>query len=185
MHPKALTESQRQLVEQNIGLAGYAATRFRGSGKAVGLEWDDLFSIACIGLVYGARVYDPTISRASTYLYNCCRGMLLSELRRRRCRCRAGTVCSLDRPIWPGDDTVFGELLPDRTNVEEEALANIAMQRIMELSTPRERIVAIMHARGETQVEIAQALGVTQATVSRAKASLKKKALAVLGEAVS
>lgn len=45
---QALTESQRRLVEQNIGLAGCAAARFRRSGKTVGLELDDLFSIACI-----------------------------------------------------------------------------------------------------------------------------------------
>ena len=187
MHPKALTEAQRHLVEQNIGLAGYAAARFRGSGRAAGLEWEDLFSIACMGLVYGARLYDPAISRPSTYLYNCCRGMLLDELRRSRCECRAGTVYSLDRVVRLGDDDAdtLGELLPDKTNVEEEALANITMQQILELATSRERIVAMMRVRGATQVEIAQALGVTQATVSRAVSSLRQKARAVLGETAS
>lgn len=182
MHPKALTEAQRRLVEQNIGLAGYAAARFRDSGKAAGLEWDDLFSISCMGLVCGARRYDPAVSRPGTYLYNCCRGSLLMELRHRRCKCRAGTAHSLDRVIWPedGDAETFGELLPDKTNVEEEAIANIALQRIMELSTQRERIVAMMYARGLTQIEIAQTLGTTQSTVSRTMSGLRKKALAVL-----
>lgn len=187
MHPKALTESQRRLVEQNIGLAGYVAARFRGSGRAAGLEWEDLFSIACMGLVCGARAYDPTISRPSTYLYACCRGALLMELRRSRYKCRAGTVRSLDRVIRLGDDDAdtFGESLPDKTNVEEEALANIIMQQILELATSRERIVAMMYARGSTQIEIAQALGTTQATVSRTMSSLRKKAHAVLAENAS
>ena len=81
---QALTESKRRLVEQNIGLAGCAAVRFRRIGKTVGLELDDLFSIACMGLVYGAQRYDPAVSRPGTYLYDCCQWMLLTELRHRR-----------------------------------------------------------------------------------------------------
>ena len=103
---QALTESQRRLVEQNIGLAGCAAVRFRRSGKTVGLELDDLFSIACMGLVYGAQRYDPAVSRPGTYLYDCCQWMLLTELRHRRRKCRAGTVYSLDKPVVMGREVV-------------------------------------------------------------------------------
>ena len=112
MRPKALTESQRRLVEQNIGLAGCAAARFRRSGKTVGLELDDLFSIACMGLVYGAQRYDPAVSRPGTYLFDCCQWMLLTELRHRRRKCRAGTVYSLDMPVVMGREVVtYGDLL--------------------------------------------------------------------------
>ena len=48
-------------------------------------------------------------------------------------------------------------------DVEEEALTNIILRRMMELSTPRERIVAMMYANGATQAEIApKRLGVTR-----------------------
>lgn len=182
MHPKALTEAQRRLVEQNIGLARSVAARFWGFGRAAGLEWDDLFSIACMGLVYGAQRYDPAISRPGTYLYNCCRWVLLRELQRSRCQCRAGTVCSLDEPIQQGSRVAtFGELLEDDADVEEEVLTALAMQRAWESATPRERIVATMYASGATQRDISLSIGTSQTTVSNALHSLRKKVHAALG----
>ena len=186
MRPKALTESQRRLVEQNIGLAGCAAVRFRRSGKTVGLELDDLFSIACMGLVYGAQRYDPAVSRPGTYLYDCCQWMLLTELRHRRRKCRAGTVYSLDKPVVMGREVVtYGDLLMADADVEEEALTNVILRRMMELSTPRERIVAMMYANGATQAEIARSLGVTRSAVSATMGRLREKTIAVFGEPAS
>ena len=179
---QALTEAQRRLVEQNIGLAGCAAVRFKDSGKAVGLELDDLFSIACMGLVYGAQHYDPTVSRPGTYLYDSCQWMLLNELRHRRRKCRAGTVYSLDMPVVMGcEDVTYGDTLLAETDVEEEAIANVILQRMMELSTPRERIVAMMYANGATQAEIARSLGVTRASVSYTMSRLRQKAVRNFG----
>lgn len=183
---QALTESQRRLVEQNIGLAGCAAVRFRRSGKTVGLELDDLFSIACTGLIYGAQRYDPAVSRPGTYLYDCCQWMLLTELRHRRRKCRAGTVCSLDKPVVMGHEVVtYGDLLMADADVEEEALTNVILRRMMELSTPRERIVAMMYANGATQAEIARSLGVTRSAVSATMSRLREKTIAVFGEPAS
>ena len=56
---------------------------------------------------------------------------------------------------------------------------------MMELSTPRERIVAMMYANGATQAEIARSLGVTRSAVSATMSRLREKTIAVFGEPAS
>lgn len=69
--------------------------------------------------------------------------------------------------------------------MEEEALTNVILRRMMELSTPRERIVAMMYANGATQAEIARSLGVTRSAVSATMGRLREKTIAVFGEPAS
>lgn len=55
-----------QMVTENMGLAHAAAGRF----GAVGLEYDDLFQIACVGLIKAARGFDPEYGvKFSTYAF--------------------------------------------------------------------------------------------------------------------
>ena len=76
-----LTDSERALVTQHVRLAGLAASRTREYGRRVGFEFDELFSIACLGLVKGIRNFDPSISKPSTFLYTCCMREVLRTIR--------------------------------------------------------------------------------------------------------
>jgi len=69
---RPLTEDQKKLVEENLGLAHHAASlywdRFGGSSR---LGWEQVLAAAYLGLIVAARYYDPdrefTREDGSTY----------------------------------------------------------------------------------------------------------------------
>ena len=59
-----LTDAQKRLVEENIGLVHACANRFKGRG----VEYEDLFGAGSVGLVKAAGGFDETLGyRFSTY----------------------------------------------------------------------------------------------------------------------
>ena len=59
-----LTDGQKRLVEDNIGLVHACANRFRGRG----VDYEDLFGAGSVGLVKAAGGFDETLGyRFSTY----------------------------------------------------------------------------------------------------------------------
>jgi hypothetical protein len=52
-----MTETQRALVKDNLGLVGVHLRRFLP--RASRREWDDLFQEGCLGLIRAAILYDP------------------------------------------------------------------------------------------------------------------------------
>lgn len=55
---------RNELIEQNLRLVHSCAHRFRGKG----IEYDDLYSAGCVGLVKAADKFDPELGyRFSTY----------------------------------------------------------------------------------------------------------------------
>ncbi len=67
-----------KMVTENMGLAHAAAGRF----LAVGLEYDDLFQIACVGLIKAARGFDPDYGvKFSTYAFPVILGEIKQFLR--------------------------------------------------------------------------------------------------------
>ena len=67
--------SEKELVENNIGLVHSCANRFRGRG----IEYDDLFQAGCVGLVKAAAGFEPERGFAfSTYAVPA----ILGEIRR-------------------------------------------------------------------------------------------------------
>lgn len=67
-----LTAEQRRLVEENLWVARTIARRFICEGRTAGLSYDDLVSMAYMGLCRGARLYNPAIAKPSTYFWRCC-----------------------------------------------------------------------------------------------------------------
>ena len=55
---------RNELIEQNLNLVHSCAHRFRGKG----IEYDELYSAGCVGLVKAADKFDPSLGyRFSTY----------------------------------------------------------------------------------------------------------------------
>lgn len=66
---------QSLFVEQNLGLVHLCANRFRGRG----IEYDDLYSAGCIGLIKATRAFDENRGvRFSTYAVP----VILGEIKR-------------------------------------------------------------------------------------------------------
>ena len=55
----ALTKEQRKLIEDNMGLAGWAAKRYSNL-QNIGVAYDDIAQEARLGLVRAAAAFDPT-----------------------------------------------------------------------------------------------------------------------------
>ena len=93
-------------VADHLGLAGLAAKLY--GSRRVGLERDDFFQEACVGLLKAAKRHDPERGAFSTYGMLWARSAILRQLSR---HARPPTV-SLSTPIDDDGDTTLEELLP-------------------------------------------------------------------------
>ena len=174
-----LTDSERALVTQHVRLAGLAASRTREYGRRVGFEYDELFSIACLGLVKGVRNFDPSISKPGTFLYTCCMREILKTIRYQRSSKRSGmTVVSLEEPVLfseRGEPIRVADTIPDQSSdlVEHVALKNDLARFLPSLPPAHRQILGMLYS-GMTQTEIADSLGRTQTSVSRTIQTLRR-----------
>lgn len=84
--------------------------------------------------------------------------------------------CSLYEPIYTdaGDTLYVMDQISDKKNKEETWVENLSLSEAMKRLTPREReIISLRFFEGKTQMEVADAIGISQAQVSR----LEKNAL--------
>jgi len=75
-----LSPDKGELVIGNLGLAGSVAKQFLHRGKSYGIEYDDLFQIACIGLIKAANAYSPGRGKFGTYAVNVMQNEVRMEL---------------------------------------------------------------------------------------------------------
>lgn len=75
-----LPPDKGELVIGNLGLAGSVAKRFLHRGKQYGLEYDDLFQIAAIGLIKAAKTWDPERGKFSTHAVTVMQNEIRMEL---------------------------------------------------------------------------------------------------------
>ena len=86
---------------------------------------------------------------------------------------------SLNEPVYTdGGDTLYVlDQISDKKNKEENWVENICLSQAMKKLNPREHeIISLRFFEGKTQMEIAGAIGISQAQVSR----LEKNALKVM-----
>lgn len=180
MQKKKLTDAQRQLIEENLGLARMAAWKYREPCAKVGIDWDDAYAIACEGIIRGVQRYKPELGRASTYLIRGCELAILMELRKFRQKCRAGFLTVSLSDIYCGDRdgnalTIEDTVMDTRQSPEEESVTEIMLQSVMKKLTSRQKIILQMALDGFTQDEIGRALGLSQSYVSRLFIACKKQ----------
>lgn len=72
---KAFTDTEEVTIEDNLGLVRLCAGRFKGKG----IEYEELYSAGCIGLIKAARAFDKSRGvRFSTYAVP----VILGEIKR-------------------------------------------------------------------------------------------------------
>jgi RNA polymerase sporulation-specific sigma factor len=176
--PTLMTDEQEKLVTENLRLAGYFAKKYARSG----LEFDDLYSIACVGLCKAALHYDPARSKFSTYASRCMANEINMALRRRKERWQGVTLVSLDAEVAEGlthrDLIADDAALPGETAEQNERAAQV-LAGVERLSAKSRRALVLRYGLcGETahsQSEAAAAMGFSQSYVSRLVQTAQKQ----------
>lgn len=178
-----LTDEQRMLVEENIGLARKAAWKYKASCARYGMDWDDAFSIACLGLVRAARSVDPAKGKPSTYLFYGCETELLMELRRRRSTAHSAfETVSLQEPCGrnpDGNEITYADVLEaEGPGVDEAAIGRCTEARMLAVlerkATPTQKRILWMHMQGMPQWQIGEFFGHGQVWACRQLAACRK-----------
>jgi len=165
--------------EDHIRLAKLIAYRWR---KRLGkeLDFDDLFSTACVGLVKAARTYSAERGTAfSTYAVLLMQNEIFMELRKQR---RHRGLVHLDHQV--GEWGTLADLIEakdfgscERMYRHSEVAATLeeVFEVIRTLTGQQQQILTLYYFDELTQQQIGRELGVSQAQVSRViKNSIRK-----------
>lgn len=114
--PVAVVRSRAEvhrLVEENLGIARAVASRSRG-------EFDELFSVASLGLLKAAETHDPALGTFASFAFVCARRAVARHARRYRSIVATpanaperGTDVPLDAPIGEEGDATRLDALAD------------------------------------------------------------------------
>ena len=133
------TETKRPLAEENLGLVHLCANRFRGRG----IEYDDLYSAGCIGLLKAVKAFDSGRGvKFSTYAVP----VILGEIKR---LFRDGGAIRVSRGL-------------KELSMRLQRLCEEFRQREMREPT----IAEIAKLSGESESDVSEALCVSQPLIS-------------------
>ena len=169
-----MDKEKEQLITENIKLAYYVAKRFLNSG----IEYDDLVSVASLGLVKAAKKFKQDKGvQFHTFAMRVMTNEILMELRsvRRREHC----VSLSEKVLGEEEDVELMDMIPDREDkfaIVEEA---DWLRRKMCCLDERERRVlkANLQYQGVAQDKKCMLLGISQSYYSRVVRSARNKML--------
>ncbi len=98
-------------------------------------EFQDIYDAGLEGLIRGAKAYDPTQTKAITYLSKCIknnivRNIYLSELDKRKVNKQY--KISLDSKVPDSENTTYADFISDpNVNVEEEIEKKLEIERLL------------------------------------------------------
>lgn len=173
-----LTDDQRKLVEDNIGLVGYTICRFMHMIEK--FDEKDAYQQGCLGLINAAMKYKPELGIAfSTYAVNGIH-LALCEWLRHMMTGREQlnrTAVRIDRPPIGYDDDPFSTVADNLTSEVFDDY-DIYAQDIIDLIRARFKPVnltmILMLAAGYKQTEVARHLGVTKQCINQAVKRVRK-----------
>ena len=170
---KPLTEEQRKLVEDNIGLAYEFVHR---KGFTYGYEFEDAVQIALLGLIHAAMTFKESKSKFSTYAFLAMQSQFNMEYRRIKRQKESGIInISLSEPIIKNEELYVEDIIVERQDSIESIETIIVVKNIYEKLNDKEKQVMnmVFYAKEKeaNQKNIAKKLGVSQSFVSR---TLKK-----------
>lgn len=169
---RMITEKQRELIENNIGLAKYTAKKFH----TMHLEMDDIYSAAYLGLIKAAEKFDEGRAISfSTFAIRVMENEIKMLWRRER---KYDTLCYLDTPMNTdqGEGT-FKDTIPDPFNRYLWPEQLFDMQRgVIQLKRNERRLLNLLIENPElTQKECAERLNRSQPHVSRLLKGIREK----------
>lgn len=164
-----LTTEQKQMVEDNLGLA--YSTAYKISLKSP-LEYDDMLSICFLGLIKAVQKFDPSKGFAfSTYAVTTMRWMVHKEANPRKPQIKASYFEDLIPTEW---ESSWENIIVDDSSLEDDLIDSIFIGQVrekinhMKLSPKSKKVLQVYFDNPElTQREVAKIAGCTQVTVSR------------------
>ncbi|MBQ6547303.1 MAG: sigma-70 family RNA polymerase sigma factor [Bacilli bacterium] len=98
-------------------------------------EFQNYYDAGLEGLIRGAKTYDPTISKPSTYLYKCIKQEITKYFYTSEMDCRKINKIhktSIDEVVYDNSDITYAEIIPDpNTNIEQEIEDKIKIEAIV------------------------------------------------------
>lgn len=186
-----LTEAQKNAIaEENFSLVFYVVKMFQNSG----VSYDELVSIAMVGYAKALNAYDTERNvKFSTYSINCIKNEILFFLRKERNHVRnsvsMSSVLSMDKNgnSLSLEETVSG-MDKDERSVEDGIVLSGDIEllhlALTDLTDKEQYIITYRYGldRGiiKTQREIADAIGMSQANVSKIEKNILDKIKKIL-----
>ena len=162
MRKERLTEEQRKLVNDNIGLVKKFFEKKR-------LKYDDWYDLMCITLCEAAITFDPEKGKFSTHAFWKMQQKLTNEATNMNISKRGNNdkTMRLDQTIRVDNESyTLAELIASDDNVEESAVLRKNMADMMKRLTKVQQIIAAELAKGTTQKEIGEKLGLSQQLIN-------------------
>ena len=171
----ALTDEQKRLVTDNHQLIfGFLSKN--------GLDIEEFYDLAAIGLCNAAGKYRECDGIFSTYAYRCMKNIVLNEFRRLNGvkKVPESMITSYNVPISGCEDEEI-ELLDNfksTHNVEKYVLDRIELEKLMKKLSGKYKNTLILSLKGYNNTEIGDILGCNPSYISR----LKKEIALMWGE---
>lgn len=166
----AIKNSYEKIVEENHNLI-YAFL------NKCHLPTNEYYDLAAIGLCKAAKTWDCDRQKFSTYAYTCMFNEVMGEKRKYRCKKRINNdeLISLDAHIDEEQKLSILDIINDSYSLEDEIITNIDVSNFVKSLKGRDRAIVDLFTLGYVQDDVANIIGVSQATISRIKKKLKDK----------
>ena len=170
-----LTDEQKALVTENHQLIfGYLTKK--------GLNIDEYYDLAAIGLCKAAMNYRKNSGKFSTLAYRCIHNEIYNEYRQKN-QTRAipeDMISSYNMLIsnCNGDDIEVLDTLKSDFDIEKYVLDNVLLEKLYEKLSDKYKMTLILALKGYNNCEIGDILGYSDSTIW----NIKKKIALIYGE---
>lgn len=173
-----LTPEQKQMVEDNIGLAYYAANKFNKT--FTWLEYEEILATCFLALTKAAKGYDPKQAKFSTYAMTAMYREAKRELIEKNQQ--APVYYLEDITNADGEKGTWQEIFTDGKSTEDEMLNKVITDQLPEIidslkigKTYKACLKLHIEEPSLTQTEVANRIDCKQKTVSLAYSIAKEK----------
>lgn len=158
------TEAYRtQLLTENLGLARKHANEM---ANKTGLEYDDLYQVACMAIYKATKKFDPTLGyKFNTFAWRHVSNDLKTYVDKQM---KSRADLSID------DDDSLMQVVDESVDIENRVFSNIMVNGIRELVTAEEfKFLWDRFVNAKSQKEIAKEMGISQGQVCRIEKRIK------------
>lgn len=158
-----LTPEQEKLVIENMKLAYFAANRYY---LKFGLEQEEAISLAFLGLVKAATIFDETKKvKFSTLAMKCMYNTFLQDLRKRS---KQVDTISFDCLVSADSDITYADLFPDKDDpysyIENREMIESCLRELT--GREQEVVTAYLANPSQRQVHLSKKFGLSRQRIS-------------------
>lgn len=164
------------LIEANLHLVKWQASKYWHIAKDRGVDWDTLLQEGSIGLIKAAQIYDPMRGAFSSIAVPYVRGGIQKCLGLRKEKVNLEKlskgamsilhkrgIAALDAPIGEDEKGTLYDLLGSYS----DDLTSVYVNDYLSLLHKSDRRILELHIEGYTQDEISRKVGISQTQTSR------------------